>query len=135
MRRAALALVAAALLAGCSGDGDESGSADGGGGTALTVEVTGLPELGGGGRRLTLACDPPGGTHPNPREACAALDADRDALRPVPRDATCSEEDGGPQRALVTGTLEGEPVEARLSRANGCEIDRWSHLRPLLDVG
>jgi hypothetical protein len=30
------------------------------------------------------------------------------------------------------GTVDGEPVDARLSRVNGCEIERWQALVALL---
>jgi hypothetical protein len=39
---------------------------------------------------------------------------------------------GGPQTARITGTWEGGPVDATLSRTNGCEIARWKALRGLL---
>ena len=39
---------------------------------------------------------------------------------------------GRMQPARVVGTVDGETVDARLSRANGCEIARWTALGPLL---
>ncbi len=35
---------------------------------------------------------------------------------------------GGPQEAAITGTLAGQPVDARVTRANGCEIDTWDRM-------
>jgi hypothetical protein len=32
----------------------------------------------------------------------------------------------------VRGTVEGRAVRASLSRENGCEIERWDALEPLL---
>jgi hypothetical protein len=52
----------------------------------------------------------------------------RAALRPVPADLMCSEIYGGPQQALVTGTIDGRTVKARFKRTDGCEIARWNRL-------
>jgi hypothetical protein len=84
---------------------------------------------------VTLTCDLAGGTHPDPAAACAALARERNALNPIPEDAMCTQEFGGPEEGEVTGTIEGEQVEAMLSRRNGCEIDRWTRLEPLLSLG
>jgi hypothetical protein len=40
----------------------------------------------------------------------------------------CSEIYGGPQEALVTGTLRGNRVFARFSRTDGCQLERWSRV-------
>ena len=98
--------------------------------TELTVEMrpgTGEPET------WTLTCDPVGGSHPTPAEACALLEeVGPEAFEPVPDDAVCTEVYGGPEEATVTGTLRGERIEAEFSRVNGCEIARWDALTPLL---
>ena len=39
---------------------------------------------------------------------------------------------GGPQVALVTGTLRGVKVWARFRRRDGCEIARWNRVAFLL---
>ncbi len=82
-------------------------------------------------RKWTLRCEPPGGTLPRPARACAALFANREALKPVPADAVCTQIYGGAQEALVAGTVRGERVWVRFSRRNGCEIGRWNRLAPL----
>jgi hypothetical protein len=134
--RPAVALVATLLLAGCGGDDGAvsvqppTGSGDAG--TNLTVV---LDEDGEGSTRtFTLTCDPPGGEHPDPEAACAALAEAGGvaAFAPVPDDVACTEVYGGPQAAQVTGTVDGTEVEASFSRVNGCEIDRWDALAPLL---
>lgn len=131
MRRLApIALVALALLSACGGDDDSTAAA--GGPTALEVELWPAGEGQGASVTATLTCDPPGGDLPDPAAACAALAAEADALGPVPPDTACTELYGGPEQARITGTLDGEPVDASLSRANGCEIDRWERLLPLL---
>jgi hypothetical protein len=47
-------------------------------------------------------------------------------------DAVCTELYGGPQVALVVGSVQGRRVWARLQRRNGCEIARWSRVSPWL---
>jgi hypothetical protein len=80
----------------------------------------------------TLTCDPPGGDHPDPEAACAALDEHADALQPVPADRQCTMQYGGPQTATVTGTWRGQPVDSRFALTDGCEISRWNALAGLL---
>ena len=137
-RLLAMAVLGLVLGASCGGGADpEAGERgrepDDGTAAATTLEVTVWPRgRDGEERRATLECDPPGGTHPAPDAACAALADHRDALEPVPRDVACIEIYGGPARAKVSGTLAGEPVSAVLSRHNGCEIARWDALEPVL---
>jgi hypothetical protein len=50
----------------------------------------------------------------------------------VPANVACTEIYGGPATARVRGTLNGESVDARLSRTNGCEIARWGRNAALL---
>jgi hypothetical protein len=52
----------------------------------------------------------------------------RTAFAPVPADTMCSMVYGGPQQALVTGTLDGRTLHARFTRVNGCETARWNRL-------
>lgn len=102
--------------------------------TALTITV----DQGGGGEvsQYTLTCEPPGGDHPDPDAACAALAeasaAQPNPLDPVPADVACTEIYGGDQTAVIEGTLGGKAVRAELSRVNGCEIARWDALVPVL---
>lgn len=44
----------------------------------------------------------------------------------------CSEEYGGPQLARIRGTIGGRPIDATITRADGCGIDDWGRLRALL---
>jgi hypothetical protein len=85
-------------------------------------------------KKWTLRCEPPGGTLPRPGRACSTLLLNRGALRPVPPGTACTQIYGGPQEALVTGTVRGKRVWARFNRRNGCEISRWSRLAPLFPV-
>lgn len=95
------------------------------------LEITYWPEgKDGESRTTTLTCDPNGGTHPDPAAACAALDAHREALHPVPGDMACTQIYGGDQVALV----EGNGLNAVFNRSNGCEIARWDALAPVLEL-
>jgi len=51
---------------------------------------------------------------------------------PVPDNVACTDIFGGPQTARITGTLRGERVSASFSRSDGCEINRWETVAPLL---
>ncbi|MEU8621124.1 SSI family serine proteinase inhibitor [Streptomyces sp. NPDC048623] len=110
----------------------------------VSIEKSGHPEADGtfelkcGGDR-TGAGDKggtAGGTHPAAGNACKRLDqlaqAGADPFAPVPADQLCTQQYGGPAVARISGTWQGRHVDARFSRANGCEIDRWENLRPVL---
>ncbi len=129
MRRAAVLALVALALAGCGGADD---AVDAAGPTALEITLWPAGEGQGVAITATVACDPPAGDLPDPAAACAALAAEADALDPVPPDTACTLLYGGPEQARITGTLDGEPVEAVLSRVDGCQIDRWERLLPLL---
>jgi hypothetical protein len=127
--RAVLAAgIAIAALAGCGEDDD---GADTGGGDAPT--------------ELEVALDPdgPGGAPEARREVvCEAGEADAAcslaaelspaALGPVPPNTPCTKIYGGPQVATIEGLLDGESVDVRLTRVDGCEIERYQHAAPLL---
>jgi Subtilisin inhibitor-like len=122
----ALLLVALALPAACGSDGSGGSSPP-----RYDLTVTFWPGgRGGESRTATLTCDPDGGSHPDPAEACDALLSNEDALEPVSGDAACTEIYGGPQEATVVG----RDVKARFSRTNGCEIDRWDALAAVLEL-
>ncbi|MEJ7635146.1 SSI family serine proteinase inhibitor [Aeromicrobium sp.] len=126
VRRFAAALVALGLLlpAGCGKDADTGSS---GPTTSLTITV--ITDEGADPQTYELTCDPAGGDHPQPAEACKALDrAGADVFEPVSEDQACTQLFGGPQTATVTGTFDGDKVDAAFSRANGCEVDRWDQL-------
>ena len=44
----------------------------------------------------------------------------------------CPEVYGGPQRARITGTVDGTPVDVELTRSDGCGIEFWTALEWLL---
>jgi hypothetical protein len=53
------------------------------------------------------------------------------ASRPDPNRA-CSQIFGGPERALVAGTIGGRRVRRAFSRTDGCQIADWRRAMPLL---
>ncbi len=145
----ATALVTVLLAAGCATPTDpaappapdpgstEPGPDDQGTTDPVELTVTRGVDPGSGssaeGATWTLTCDPAGGTHPTAQEACDLIAAaGRDLFAPVPGDAMCTEIYGGPEVAHVVGTVGGEPVDARFTRTNGCEIDRWDSAEALI---
>ncbi len=105
-------------------------------GPAVEVTVTFWPNgRDGFSQKATLTCDPIGGTHPSPESACEALSTNAAALDPVPPGTACTMIFGGPEQAAVVGLVDGVEVDAELSRSNGCELDRWDRLAPLLQLG
>ena len=118
---AAIALAIAAC-------GDETEGSGDGASTELTLT---LDVDGSGGeppRRASLSC--PGGGGPA-CDAVAALPADPAA--PVPAQTACTEIYGGPETVALEGTLDGEPVDATLTRANGCEVERFDRFAKVLE--
>ncbi|WP_052866144.1 SSI family serine proteinase inhibitor [Streptomyces niger] len=105
------------------------------GGDQLKVTVTGSGGAGLDGTHV-LKCHPTGGDHPEAAEACRALDKvtrwGKDPFAPVAPGSACTMQYGGPATAHVTGRWAGRPVDATFKRDNGCEIDRWNKLTPLL---
>ncbi|MEU6877664.1 SSI family serine proteinase inhibitor [Streptomyces sp. NPDC046712] len=103
---------------------------------ALTVTISKSGHPGADGT-YRLDCDgTPGGDHPAAARACARLATlakeGKDPFKPVAKDALCAQKYGGPVLARVTGDWRGRAVDARFSRADGCEIDRWENLEPVL---
>jgi len=132
MRYVPALLLAVLVSAGC-GDGSRPGQGGGAVDSRLTVTVSDAPAA--APRTWTLTCDPPGGDHPRPAEACAAIDAARQPFAPKPADAMCTLIHGGPQTATITGTWRGSPVDAAYRRTDGCEIARWNALSAVLESG
>lgn len=106
-------------------------------GEPLPAELTVVVDESGSGQTSTwtLTCLPPGGDHPDPAAACASVAAASvETFQPLPDDTVCTQIFGGPQTATVSGTVAGTPVTAQFSRQDGCQIDRWDALQPLLVV-
>ncbi|MFF0751098.1 SSI family serine proteinase inhibitor [Streptomyces sp. NPDC004267] len=104
----------------------------------VSIERSGYAEADG---TFRLECDgnggrAAGGTHPAAENACKRLGqlaaGGGDPFAPVPEGQLCTQQYGGPATARITGNWQGRSIDARFSRANGCEIDRWENLRPVL---
>ena len=125
MRWLPLALICASLAA-C---GDEAKSAGSGDVTKLTVRVDGDGSGPAKARTLELSC-----AEGDTSGACAAASKLSAAdLKPTPANTACTQIYGGPETASLKGTLNGEQVDAKFSRTDGCEIKRWETVTPLLD--
>jgi hypothetical protein len=90
--------------------------------------------------KVTLDPDGPGGEPPD-TESVACAEGESDApcatlrpedVAPVPAATACTEIYGGPDEATLEGTIAGEEVSATFTRANGCEIERFDRITPLL---
>lgn len=127
---AALLLCAAAPLAGCGGDdgsdGDSGSATDAE--TSLKISVDTDGDGPGEPFEATLEC-PGDGTV---QVACAQVEKlPPDPAAPVPPDRPCTEIYGGPDVMTVSGTLDGEPIDATFTRGNGCEIERYDRFLPI----
>ncbi len=102
----------------------------------LTVRLTEAP----GAAERVLRLEASGGTVtdgtglPDPAaalESVERLGAEIFFPRPGPP-KLCTQQYGGPQRAVVTGWFHGREVRSAFSRTDGCEIARWRAMAPLL---
>ena len=117
--RFCVALILCAALIGC-GEDDEPAATPSASVADLTVEVE------PGGKTATVTCDVP--------DDCPEIDGlDPKVFEPTPGNLACTQQYGGPETATVKGTFKGEPVDAKFSRQNGCEIARWQDAAPLLE--
>jgi hypothetical protein len=76
----------------------------------------------------------PDSTVPDPDAALAAVEKYGESIffpKPGPP-RLCTQQYGGPQVAVVTGTFHGRRVDSVFSRTDGCEIARWKAMAPLL---
>lgn len=118
MRRLLPALLVAAALAACGSD-ERSAAGPPEDITRLTVEVTGAgPEP----ITVELRC--------GEGESCEASQLDALAAIAAPGDAStaCTQQYGGPEKAHMTGTLEGRRVDVTVGRSNGCGIADYEAL-------
>ena len=130
--RGAAALLVLALLAGCGGGGESSGSD-----SKIDLTVTLWPNgVNGDFVAWQLQCEPTGGDHPDPAAACAALTAIEDPFGPVPPPPRCEEiPESGPELARVEGDFRGRQVRSTFSRASACVIPRWDRIAPVFPAG
>jgi hypothetical protein len=128
MRRFALPLLAAALLAGC-GEDDGTPAAGGSGQLAdLVIRVDDDGATGAPARELRLTC-----AAPTDSAACgAAAGISAADVAPTPGDTACTQIFGGPETATIKGEIRGTPIDATFTRNDGCEIARWERVQDLL---
>ncbi len=110
--------------------------------TSMDLTVTLTPAPGAPEVTFRLVGGPegpgPASTVPDPAAAYDAVvrHGARLLLPALPRQGAAVSEArpvfGGEQRAHVTGTLEGRPVDRRFSRSDSRETARWDALAPLL---
>jgi hypothetical protein len=79
-------------------------------------------------QKWTLRCAPAGGTLPRPGIACQKLLGMPSPFAPLRKDLVCTEQYGGPQVAVISGTFKGNRVWVQLQNRNGCEISRFKRL-------
>ncbi len=127
-------LAAFLVLAGCASPAED----DAAGGVSQADDHLQIDVARGDGsppEEWTLTCaGVADGSHPEGRAACAHLAGLDEPFAPLPDDAVCTEQFGGPQTARVSGRWHGEPVDLELARSNGCLIAQWDSLGPLLPV-
>jgi len=140
-RRTALAVLAAALALGACGEGDDGPGAQpttAAGAVELTVlyddgsgrKTTGTLSCRGADRRAEGALD----GRADPAELCAQARGIADLLTSQPdKGRTCTQIYGGPETATVTGTIDGDEVDRRFSRTNGCELADYKRAAGLLE--
>jgi hypothetical protein len=137
--RALVSLVALMALSGCAA----STAAGPGPVSPTTSPAASLPpndllvEIHLGGSNPTesyrLTCGPSvSGDHPAGVAACAHLEGLAHPFAPIPADQMCTQIYGGPQTAHITGRWKGTSVDLRLSRVDGCRVEQWNSLGPLL---
>lgn len=102
----------------------------------LTISIREAPGVAEYVFRLVARDNRPaaGTTLPEPEAALAAVERfGEDIFFPKPGPPRlCTQQYGGPQVAVVTGTFRGRPVNATFTRTDGCEIARWKAMGPLL---
>ncbi|MFQ4150026.1 hypothetical protein AAGW05_15265 [Arthrobacter sp. LAPM80] len=137
-----LLVSAAAVLAACA---QVSPPGDAGGESAATPPATGAIDLsitltespGAAPHQFRLVADGPTpspvSTLPDPAAALAAVELHGEKMFfPVPDPArACTQQYGGPEVAVVTGSFKGREVKATFKRTDGCEIASWQALAPL----
>jgi hypothetical protein len=115
-------------MAGCGSD-DPSPSSSGSAALAdLTITVDPDGDGGSAAKTMQLSCK-----EPTDSQACGAAAGISEAdLARTAEGTACTQIFGGPETATIKGTIRGNPVDAQFSRNDGCEIERWARVEPLL---
>jgi hypothetical protein len=123
--RFAVLIAAVVAAVGCGAGSGATGSTG-----SLDLRITMWPQGRDhpGAVKWTLRCSPTGGTLPKREAACTKLAAMANPFAPPPKGQMCTEQYGGPQQAVITGTFRGRAVWVALAARNGCEIARAKRL-------
>jgi Subtilisin inhibitor-like len=131
--RVAVAIAALVAAVGC-GAGSSATTATSSR-TSLTITVWPEGRAEADANKWTVRCAPAGGTLSRAAEACRKLAAMPNPFAPPRKDVACTEQYGGPQQAVVSGTYQARRVWIALAARNGCEISRWKRLAFLVPGG
>jgi hypothetical protein len=127
MRRLVPALLAVALL-GCGSDEPSPASSGDAPLADLTITVDADGKGGAAPQTMKLTCKAP-----TDSDACgAAAGVSAADLAPTAEGKACTQIYGGPETATIKGTIRGDDVDAAFSRSDGCELERWANVEPLL---
>lgn len=102
------------------------------------LAITVVPSQGAPEVDYTLVCTSrtpaPESSHPSAAAACTAIKANPDVLAPSKPSASqaCTQQYGGPQKATITGVVDGVAVDSSFARTNGCEISAWDAAKDVL---
>jgi hypothetical protein len=127
--RAVVVLAAAVALTAGTGCGDGESESSPIEDTDLTITLDGDGPGGEPAEEANVEC--PGADAP-PTICEAIEDLPEDPAAPVPADTACTEIYGGPDVVTIEGTLKGQPIDTRLTRENGCEIERFERFAGVL---
>ena len=97
-------------------------------GTSLQISVWAEGRGSGPADKWALRCDPVGGTLTRRAAACRQLATMKQPFAPLRDDLVCTDQYGGPQEALISGTHRGSRIWVFLTLRNGCEISRAQRL-------
>jgi hypothetical protein len=156
MRRLLALLVCCCALVVLGGCGDDSDDGNGGGNATTAVGGDNQGSLGPptvltftykeskGATAMTarLTCIPGEGAEAtgyledNAEQACKDVDARAGLLREGP-DLTkaCTAIYGGPETLKASGRIDFKTVDQTFKRTNGCQIDAWNRMVPLMPPG
>ena len=128
----ALVLALGFLAAGC-GDEDEPTTGDPAAQGQVAITVTLDPD-GPAGSEEEMTQDVNCDDESSDPACLAAADLEASDFDPPPADQACTEIFGGPDVATIQGEINGDAVDAELSRSNGCEIERFDAAVALLQA-
>jgi hypothetical protein len=102
--------------------------------THLEIEVRSAPNADPEVATLDCSAEPQAtGFIEDEESACRAVQDSRELLLNGPPDnVACTEIYGGPQKAEISGEVDGQGIYLGVSREDGCAIGVWDALEPIL---